>query len=169
MIILIILINLIKYWLNIDLVLIIGVVIIKINFKHDVNGQKLVIAVVQDYETSQVLMVAYMNKEALTKTLETGVAHYWSTSRNKLWLKGESSGNTQKVKEIFTDCDMDAVVLKVEQTGAACHEGYYSCFFREFDVEKINENKTDLEDLNENDLKIIAERLFNPEDVYGDK
>ncbi|GLI12624.1 phosphoribosyl-AMP cyclohydrolase [Methanobrevibacter arboriphilus] len=127
------------------------------------------IAVVQDYETSQVLMVAYMNKEALTKTLETGVAHYWSTSRNKLWLKGESSGNTQKVKEIFTDCDMDAVVLKVEQTGAACHEGYYSCFFREFDVEKINENKTDLEDLNENDLKIIAERLFNPEDVYGDK
>jgi phosphoribosyl-AMP cyclohydrolase len=149
--------------------LIIGVVIIKINFKHDVNGQKLVIAVVQDYETSQVLMVAYMNKEALTKTLETGVAHYWSTSRNKLWLKGESSGNTQKVKEIFTDCDMDAVVLKVEQTGAACHEGYYSCFFREFDVEKINENKTDLEDLNENDLKIIAERLFNPEDVYGDK
>ena len=165
----IILINFIKYWLNIDLVLIIGVVIIKINFKHDVNGQKLVIAVVQDYETSQVLMVAYMNKEALTKTLETGVAHYWSTSRNKLWLKGESSGNTQKVKEIFTDCDMDAVVLKVEQTGAACHEGYYSCFFREFDVEKINENKTDLEDLNENDLKIIAERLFNPEDVYGDK
>ncbi|BBL61050.1 phosphoribosyl-AMP cyclohydrolase [Methanobrevibacter arboriphilus] len=149
--------------------MIIGVVIIKINFKHDVNGQKLVIAVVQDYETSQVLMVAYMNKEALTKTLETGVAHYWSTSRNKLWLKGESSGNTQKVKEIFTDCDMDAVVLKVEQTGAACHEGYYSCFFREFDVEKINENKTDLEDLNENDLKIIAERLFNPEDVYGDK
>ncbi len=149
--------------------MIIGVVIIKINFKHDINGQKLVIAVVQDYETSQVLMVAYMNKEALTKTLETGVAHYWSTSRNKLWLKGESSGNTQKVKEIFTDCDMDAVVLKVEQTGAACHEGYYSCFFREFDVEKINENKTDLEDLNENDLKIIAERLFNPEDVYGDK
>lgn len=149
--------------------MIIGVVIIKINFKHDVNGQKLVIAVVQDYETFQVLMVAYMNKEALTKTLETGVAHYWSTSRNKLWLKGESSGNTQKVKEIFTDCDMDAVVLKVEQTGAACHEGYYSCFFREFDVEKINENKTDLEDLNENDLKIIAERLFNPEDVYGDK
>lgn len=149
--------------------MIIGVVIIKINFKHDVNGQKLVIAVVQDYETSQVLMVAYMNKEALTKTLETGVAHYWSTSRNKLWLKGESSGNTQKVKKIFTDCDMDAVVLKVEQTGAACHEGYYSCFFREFDVEKINENKTDLEDLNENDLKIIAERLFNPEDVYGDK
>lgn len=149
--------------------LIIGVVIIKINFKHDVNGQKLVIAVVQDYETSQVLMVAYMNKEALTKTLETGVAHYWSTSRNKLWLKGESSGNTQKVKEIFTDCDMDAVVLKVEQTGAACHEGYYSCFFREFDVEKINENKTDLEDLNEDDLKIISKRLFNPEDVYGDK
>jgi len=143
--------------------------IIKINFKHNINGQKLVIAVTQDYKTSQVLMVAFMNKVALTKTLETGVAHYWSTSRNKLWLKGESSGNTQKVKEIFTDCDMDAVVLKVEQTGAACHEGYYSCFFREFDIEKINKNKIDLENLNEDDLNVISERLFDPDDMYGNK
>ncbi|RBQ24641.1 Phosphoribosyl-AMP cyclohydrolase [Candidatus Methanobinarius endosymbioticus] len=127
----------------------------------------MVIAVVQDYKTSQVLMVAYMNKEALTKTLKIGIGHYWSTSRDKLWLKGESSGNTQKVKEIFTDCDMDTVVLKVEQTGAACHEGYYSCFFRELDIDKINESKTNLEDLDESDLKIIADRLFDPEDVYG--
>jgi len=128
-----------------------------------------VIAVAQDYKTSQVLMVAYMNKEALTKTLSTGIAHYWSTSRNKLWLKGESSGNTQKVKKIFTDCDMDAVVLKVDQTGAACHEGYYSCFFRELDIDKINKPKTDLEDLNDDDIKIIASRLFNPDDVYGNE
>jgi phosphoribosyl-AMP cyclohydrolase len=128
-----------------------------------------VIGVAQDYKTSQILMVAYMNKEALTKTLSTGIAHYWSTSRNKLWLKGESSGNTQKVKEIFTDCDMDAVVLKVDQTGAACHEGYYSCFFRELNIDEINKSNTDLEDLNEEDIKIIADRLFNPEDVYGKK
>jgi len=112
-------------------------------------------------------MVAYMNKEALTKTLSTGIAHYWSTSRNKLWLKGESSGNTQKVKEILTDCDMDALVLKVNQTGAACHEGYYSCFFRELDFNKINESTIDLENLNEEDIKVIAKRLFNPDDVYG--
>ena len=125
------------------------------------------IAVTQDYESSQILMVAYMNKEALTKTLSTGIAHYWSTSRSKLWLKGESSGNTQKVKEIFTDCDMDAIVLKVDQTGAACHEGYYSCFFRQLDVDKINESSTDLENLSEDDIKIIANRLFNPDEVYG--
>lgn len=112
-------------------------------------------------------MVAYMNKEALTKTLSSGIAHYWSTSHNKLWLKGESSGNTQKVKEVFTDCDMDAIVLKVDQTGAACHEGYYSCFFRELEIEKINESNTDLEDLKEEDLKIIADRLFDSDDVYG--
>lgn len=143
-----------------------GDVIIKINFRHDVNGQKLVIAIAQDYKTSEILMVAYMNKEALAKTIDTKIAHYWSTSREKLWLKGESSGNTQKVKEIFTDCDMDAVILKVEQTGAACHEGYYSCFFRKLDVDKINTSKKDLEDLDKEDLDIISKRLFNPEDVY---
>lgn len=108
-----------------------------------------------------------MNKEALAKTIATKIAHYWSTSRGKLWLKGESSGNTQKVKEIFTDCDMDAVVLKVEQTGAACHEGYYSCFFRKLTIDKINETNKDLEDLDQEDLNIIAKRLFNPEDIYG--
>lgn len=129
----------------------------------------MVIAVAQDYKTSQVLMVAYMNKEALTKTLSTGIAHYWSTSRNKLWLKGESSGNTQKLKEIFTDCDMDAVVLKVDQTGAACHEGYYSCFFRKLDIDKINKSNVDLEDLDEENIKIIADRLFDPDDVYGNQ
>jgi len=112
-------------------------------------------------------MVAFMNKEALMKTIGTKIAHYWSTSREKLWLKGESSGNTQKVIEIFIDCDMDAIILKVEQTGAACHEGYYSCFFRKLDIKKINSSKKDLEDLDEDDLDIIAKRLFNPKDVYG--
>ena len=110
-----------------------------------------------------------MNKEALTKTLSTKIAHYWSTSRNKLWLKGESSGNTQKVKKIFIDCDMDAVVLKVDQTGAACHEGYYSCFFRELNMDEINDSNTDLEDLNDDDINIIADRLFDPKELYGDK
>lgn len=75
-------------------------------------------------------MVANMNKDALQKTIETGKARCWSTSRNSQWLKGESSGHTQEVKEILVDCDMDAVVLKVKQNGAACHEGYFSCFFR---------------------------------------
>jgi phosphoribosyl-AMP cyclohydrolase len=114
-------------------------------------------------------MVAYMNKIALKKTIETKIAHYWSTSRNKLWAKGESSGNTQKVREIFTDCDADAIILKVEQNGAACHEGYYSCFFRKLDIDKIAKENTDLEDLKEDELEIIAKRLFNPEDVYGNK
>ena len=101
-------------------------------------------------------MVAYMNKEALLKTLETGKAHYWSTSRNKLWLKGESSGHTQEVQEILTDCDEDAVLLKVKQNGGACHEGYYSCFFR-----KIQENSGNLE--------LVKEKVFEPENVYGEK
>ncbi len=101
-----------------------------LNFRHEVGGEKLIIAIAQDYESSEVLMVAYMNKEALMKTLETKIAHYWSTSRNKLWLKGESSGHTQEVQEVLTDCDEDAVLLKVRQNGGACHEGYYSCFFR---------------------------------------
>ena len=90
-----------------------------------------IMAISQDYKTLEVLMVAYMNLEAFKMTLETGKVHYWSTSRNKLWLKGESSGHVQKVMEIFTDCDKDALLLKVEQKGAACHEGYYTCFYRE--------------------------------------
>ena len=101
-----------------------------LNFRHQVGGEQLIIAISQDYKSSEVLMVAYMNKDALMKTINTGKAHYWSTSRNKLWLKGESSGHTQEVQEILTDCDEDAVLLKVKQNGGACHEGYYSCFFR---------------------------------------
>ena len=115
----------------------------EINFRHEINGIKVITAIAQDVNTNQILMLANMNKEALIKTIETGKAHYWSTSRNKLWLKGESSGHFQEVKEILVDCDMDAIILKIEQTGAACHEGYYSCFFRDLDFK----NSPDIDDL----------------------
>ena len=90
----------------------------------------LVTAVVQDYGTRDVLMVAYMNREALERTISTGYAHYWSRSRRKLWMKGETSGNTQRVREILVDCDGDALLLIVEQKGVACHTGNRTCFFR---------------------------------------
>jgi phosphoribosyl-AMP cyclohydrolase len=143
-----------------------GDVKIPLNFKHKIKDQNLIIAIAQDYKTSQVLMVAYMNKEALEKTLKTKNVYYWSTSRNKLWLKGESSNHIQKVKEIFIDCDMDAVLLKVEQNGAACHEGYYSCFFRELNQEKIAKKNYDLNEIDEKDMDVILNKVFNPKDVY---
>ena len=134
----------------------------KINFRHEINGVKVITAIAQDAKTNQILMLANMNKEALIKTIKTKKAHYWSTSRNQLWLKVESSGHFQEVEEILVDCDMDAVILKINQTGAACHEGYISCFYR-----KINtENEVDIEDLKDEDLEVILERLVNPEDVY---
>ena len=134
----------------------------KINFRHEINGVKVITAIAQDAKTNQILMLANMNKEALIKTIKTKKAHYWSTSRNQLLLKGESSGHFQEVEEILIDCDMDAVILKINQTGAACHEGYISCFYR-----KINtENEVDIEDLKDEDLEVILERLVNPEDVY---
>lgn len=93
----------------------------------------LVSAVVQDLATGQVLMLAHMNRAAWEQTLATGQAVYYSRSRGRLWKKGETSGHVQRVVEIYVDCDADAVLLKVEQTGAACHEGYPSCFFRRYD------------------------------------
>jgi len=133
-----------------------------INFRHEINGVKVITAVAQDAETNEILMLANMNKEALAKTIETGKAHYWSTSRNQLWLKGESSGHFQEVKEILVDCDMDAIVLKITQTGAACHEGYKSCFFRRINTD----NEIDIDDLKDYDTEIILKRLVNPKDVY---
>lgn len=133
-----------------------------INFRHEINGVKVITAIAQDAETNEILMLANMNQEALIKTIETGKAHYWSTSRNKLWLKGESSGHFQQVKEILVDCDMDAIILKISQTGAACHEGYRSCFFRKLNTD----NNINIEDLKEEDLEIILERIVNPDDVY---
>lgn len=133
-----------------------------INFRHEINGVKVITAIAQDVKTNQILMVANMNKEALAKTIATGRVHYWSGSRNKLWIKGERSGHFQKVHEILVDCDMDAVVLKITQNGAACHEGYRSCFFRKLNTE----NTINIDDMQEEDVEIILERLVNPEDVY---
>ena len=113
----------------------------------------LVSAIAQDFQTGEVLMIAWMNAEAFEETVRTGRAVYFSRSRKKLWRKGEESGNVQTVKEIFVDCDNDAVLLKVDQIGgAACHEGYKSCFFRR--LEKDGSQTT------------IGERVFDPQQVY---
>ncbi len=96
--------------------------------KFDDRG--LIVAIVQDFENVDVLMQAYMDKEALKRTIETGYAHYYSRSRQKLWLKGEESGHLQKVREVYIDCDGDSILLKVDQTGPACHTGRRSCFYR---------------------------------------
>jgi phosphoribosyl-AMP cyclohydrolase len=115
----------------------------------------LITAVAQDAATGQVLMVAHMNRAAWDETLATGRAVYFSRSRGRLWRKGEESGNVQLVRALYVDCDGDAVLLVVEQIGgAACHEGYPSCFFRE---------------VTPDGLKIVAERVFDPEKIYGKK
>ncbi len=122
-----------------------------INLRFD-KGDGLLPAIAQDYASGQVLMLAYINEEAWQKTLETGKAHYWSRSRNKLWLKGESSSHVQLIKEILVDCDEDTVVFKVEQLGgAACHKGYPSCFFRTVSGDELNNNQ---------------EPVFDPQEVY---
>ncbi len=116
------------------------------------RGQGLIPAIVQDWQTGDVLMVAYMNAESWARTLETGRACFWSRSRKKLWLKGETSGHVQNVKEIYLDCDNDAILLKVEQVGgAACHTGYRSCFYR-----KIVNGR----------VETIGQPVFNPREVY---
>ena len=121
-----------------------------LQFNKGNNG--LLPAIVQDHVTKEVLMLAYINDLAWQKTLETGKAHYWSRSRNKLWLKGESSGHQQIIKKIFVDCDEDTVIYQVEQLGgAACHTGHRSCFFRQ---------------VTENNLEIIDEPVFDPGEVY---
>lgn len=116
-----------------------------------VNG--LLPAIAQDYRSGKVLMLAYINQESWKKTLETGEAHYWSRSRQELWHKGGTSGNVQKIKEIYIDCDNDTVLFKVEQMGgAACHLGYESCFFKNLDR---NAN-----------VSVVGEKIFDPEKVY---
>ena len=107
---------------------------IKVNFD---KGNGLVPCVVQNVHTGQVLMLAYMNEESLQKTVDTGLATYWSRSRNELWVKGETSNHYQHVKEILIDCDEDTLLIKVEQDGAACHTGKYSCFYRTLEGEEI--------------------------------
>ena len=100
-----------------------------LTLKFDANG--LITAVAVDADTHEVVMVAFMNQAALEKTLATGNATYWSRSRQKFWVKGEESGNTQKVVGVYIDCDQDAVVVKVRQKGPACHNGFHSCFYRQ--------------------------------------
>jgi len=118
------------------------------------RGRGLVPAIVQDWKTGEVLMVAYMSAESWARTQETGKACFWSRSRQKLWLKGETSGHVQIVKEIYLDCDNDALLLKVEQVGgAACHTGYRSCFYRQI----VNGQTV-----------IKGERVFDPKEVYGE-
>ncbi|MES3517473.1 MAG: phosphoribosyl-AMP cyclohydrolase [Natronomonas sp.] len=110
--------------------------------------QELLPAVAQDAESDEVLMLAYVNREALKRTRDTGVAHYYSRSRDELWKKGATSGHTQTIEEIRVDCDGDALLYRVEQSGGACHTGYDSCFYRTLDGEAV------------------AERVFDPDDVY---
>jgi phosphoribosyl-ATP pyrophosphohydrolase/phosphoribosyl-AMP cyclohydrolase len=95
------------------------------------KGEGLVPAIVQDYKSGQVLMLAYMNAESLQRTIESGRTYFYSRSRQKLWMKGEESGHIQEVKEILYDCDADSLLVRVEQTGVACHTGHYSCFYRD--------------------------------------
>ncbi|MDD6258864.1 MAG: phosphoribosyl-AMP cyclohydrolase [Erysipelotrichaceae bacterium] len=101
------------------------------------KGNGLIPVVVQDEKTNEVLMLAYMNQESFDKTLETGIATYWSRSREELWTKGETSGHYQHVHEILIDCDEDTLLLKVKQDGSACHTGHYSCFYRNIDGKEV--------------------------------
>ena len=122
---------------------------IKLDFKKN-NG--LIPVITQDYRTGEVLMLAYMNEEAFDETVSSKKATYYSRSRKSLWVKGETSGHIQHVKEIRVDCDLDTILLKVEQIGnAACHKGYRSCFFSKVE---------------ENDLKITESIIFDPDEVY---
>jgi phosphoribosyl-AMP cyclohydrolase len=122
--------------------------------KWDEKG--LIPAIVQDDKTGQVLVLFWMNREALEKTIATGKVHTYSRSRGRLALKGETSGHFQLVKSVRTDCDEDVVLIRVEQIGAACHEGYYSCFYREYQAGNA-------------DWKIDGTRVFDPEKVYHKK
>jgi phosphoribosyl-AMP cyclohydrolase len=123
---------------------------IELDFKKQ-DG--LVPAIAQDYKTGEVLMMAFMNKESWELTLKTGIVHYWSRSRGKLWKKGESSGNLQEVKEIRVDCDNDCVLIKINQIGdAACHTGFRSCFYRR---------------VAGGELTVDGVKVFDPEKVYG--
>jgi phosphoribosyl-AMP cyclohydrolase len=120
------------------------------------NSDGLIPAIVQDAFNGRVLMMAWMNESALEKTVQTGKTHFWSRSRQKFWMKGESSGHTQKVKDIAYDCDGDTLLVQVEQDGAACHEGYRSCFFTSIDQDGANS-------------KITESMLKSPEEIYGKK
>ncbi|HTL16130.1 MAG TPA: phosphoribosyl-AMP cyclohydrolase [Patescibacteria group bacterium] len=124
------------------------------HLKFDANG--LIPAIVQEHKTRRVLMMAWMNRASLEKTLQTGLTHFWSRSRQKFWMKGETSGHTQAVKDIAFDCDGDTLLILVEQKGAACHEGYQSCFFRSVAPDAAG-------------FQVTEQRLDSPEAIYGKK
>jgi len=127
------------------------VFVVEIDFK---KGDGLVPVIIQDASTNEVLMLGYMNRHSWEKTLETKNASFWSRSRKKLWIKGETSGHFQEVKEIYLDCDGDTVLLKVNQlSGAACHTGHRSCFHQRYE---------------EGEWKITGEKIFDPKEVYGE-
>lgn len=122
--------------------------------KFDASG--LIPAIIQEQSSGRVLMMAWMNRASLEKTLATGKTHFWSRSRQKFWMKGESSGHTQSIKDVAFDCDGDTLLIQVEQIGAACHEGYKSCFFRSAER-------------NGSGFKITEAQLEKPEQIYAKK
>ena len=124
---------------------------VQLDFSKSADG--LIPAIAQDWQTGEILMQAFINAAAWEKTLATGVATYWSRSRQAFWIKGETSGHVQRIKEILVDCDLDSVIFKVEQVGgAACHDGYKSCYFRRVEA---------------GGLRIVGERVFDPATVYA--
>ncbi|HCU87973.1 MAG: phosphoribosyl-AMP cyclohydrolase [Verrucomicrobiales bacterium] len=118
------------------------------------NDDGLIPAIIQEEGTGRVLMMAWMNADSIRDTIDTGKTHFWSRSRQKYWMKGESSGNTQQVKDVAYDCDGDTLLIQVEQIGAACHEGYKSCFFCS---------------VKDGEGEVTEERLMDPEELYGKK
>ena len=128
-----------------------------LEFRPKFNSNGLITAIAQDAETGQVLMVAYMNAEAMDLTIKTGNAVYFSRSRQKLWKKGEQSGHVQKVEQILADCDQDCLILKVRVDHGQCHVGYQSCFYRALKAESDTE------------LEFIAEKVYDPNEAYGKK
>lgn len=122
--------------------------------KYTADG--LIPAIIQDHRDGRVVMMAWMNKESLESTIATGKTHFWSRSRQKFWMKGEESGNTQTVKQIAFDCDADVLLIQVEQAGPACHEGYRSCFFRALTPDGQG-------------TTVLEERVQTPEQMYGRK
>jgi phosphoribosyl-AMP cyclohydrolase len=123
---------------------------VELNFE---KGDGLLPAIIQDAKTGKVLMLGFMNKEALEQTLQTGKVHFYSRTRKKLWMKGETSGHVLEVLDIYIDCDADTLLIKVNPKGPVCHEGYLSCFYRTL--------------RKDGELTIVEEKLFQPEEVYG--
>lgn len=115
------------------------------------DGQGLIPAIIQDVENNEVLMVGYMNREAVARTIQGPYVTFYSRSRNKMWVKGESSGHTQEVKEIFFDCDADCLLIKAKQNVAACHVGYRSCFYRRIEGGRVT---------------LIGQKVFDEDEVY---